>query len=218
MIISCQAVLFDLDGVLVDSTPAVSRVWGRWAQEQGLDPQHVVATAHGRRSIETIRAVAPHLDAKKENVRVEGLEIAEKEGITALPGSARLLNTLPPERFAIVTSATRALAAARLNYAGLPAVQRLVTADDVANGKPSPEPYLQGAELLRVPPADCLVFEDTPTGIQAALAAGMQVVALQTTYPTRELSQANALVPSLAEVRVDRDGPRLRVCVLSQPR
>lgn len=195
----------------MDSTPAVSRVWSRWAQEQGLDPQQVVATAHGRRSIETIRTVAPHLDAEKENVRVESLEIAEKEGVTALPGASDILNALPPERFAIVTSATRALAAARLRYAGLSAAARMVCADDVANGKPSPEPYLRGAALLGFAPADCLVFEDTPSGIQAGLAAGMQVVALRTTYPANELRAATALVQSLAEISLACQGALLQL-------
>lgn len=210
MIITCLAVLFDLDGVLVDSTPAVSRVWGRWAQEQGIDPERVIATAHGRRSIETIRMVAPQLDAEQENLTVERREIAEREGVTALPGSAALLHALPPERFAVVTSATRALALARLNYAGLPAPSRLITADDVVNGKPSPEPYLKGAVLLGAAPADCLVFEDTPAGIQAARVAGMKVVALLTTYPAQDLGQADALVASPAEVKMNFDERLLR--------
>ena len=206
VIITCLAVLFDLDGVLVDSTPAVSRVWGRWAQQHGLDSQRVIATAHGRRSIETIRMVAPLLDAERENLTVERREIAEREGVTALPGSAALLHALPVDRFAIVTSATRALALARLGYAGLPAPGRLITADDVVRGKPSPEPYLKGAALLGAAPADCLVFEDTPAGIQAARAAGMKAVALLTTYPAQDLAQADALVASLAEVKMDFDG------------
>ena len=210
VIITCRAVLFDLDGVLVDSTPAVSRVWGRWAQSHGLDPGRVIATAHGRRSIETIRMVAPQLDAEIENLTVERLEIAEKEGVTALSGSAALLHALPSERFAIVTSATRALALARLGYAGLHAPSRLITADDVLHGKPSPEPYLKGAALFRAAPADCLVFEDTPAGIQAARSAGMKVVALLTTYPAQQLAQADALVVSLAEVKVEFDGRLLR--------
>ena len=211
MILSCQAILFDLDGVLVDSTPAVARVWTRWAHEQGLDPELVVATAHGRRSLETIRKLAPHLIAEQENIRVEAMEIAEKDGITALPGSAEILRALPPAKFAIVTSATRALAMARLSYAGLPAVSRIVCADDVINGKPSPEPYLKGAAILGVLPAHCLVFEDTPTGIQAGLAAGMKVVSLFTTYPASELRAATAIARSLADFTVANDGEGLRL-------
>jgi sugar-phosphatase len=208
---SCKAILFDLDGVLVDSTPAVARVWGRWATEHSLDPDVVIATAHGRRSIETIRMVAPQMDAAAENVHVERLEIAEREGVTALAGAARMLSALPPDRFAIVTSATRDLAIARLSYAGLPAPQNIVSANAVVHGKPSPEPYLTGAALLGMAPQDCLVFEDTPAGIDAAHAAGMRVVGLITTYSADHLQQANALVASLDEVHVIMDAQILRV-------
>ena len=201
MVFQVKAILFDMDGVLIDSAPAVARVWRKWALKYGLDPDLVVEQAHGRRSVETIRAVAPHMDAERENVKVEQMEIDDKEGVTALPGAAHLLSILPSERFAIVTSATRPLALARLGYAGIQVPRHVVTADDVTQGKPSPEPFLKGAALLGVAPADCLVFEDTPAGIAAARAAGMQVVALRTTYPVRELQAANTIVASLAEVK-----------------
>ena len=200
--LTCQAVLFDLDGVLVDSTPAVARVWTRWAVAHGIDPQRAITHAHGRRSIETVRALAPELNAAEENLRVEQMEIEDREGVTAIPGSARLLNSLPQDRFAIVTSATAGLAQARLGYAGLPLPRNLVTADDVTKGKPSPEPYLKGAELLGVEPGDCLVFEDAPAGIASAHAAGMQAIAIPTTYPAAELNRANAIVSSLDDVQV----------------
>lgn len=201
VIFTCQAVLFDLDGVLVDSTPAVARVWNAWAVQHGIDGKVAIATAHGRRSIETIRMLTPHLDANRENAKVERMEIEEKEGVVALPGASDLLRALPQERFAVVTSATRALALARLGYAGLPAPANLVSADDVKKGKPSPEPYLQGAALLRCAAAGCLVFEDAPNGIAAARAAGMRVVALKTTFPAEDLASADAVVASLAEIR-----------------
>src|SRR5215467_3701106 len=154
MIFSAKALLFDMDGVLIDSAPAVERVWRRWALAHNLDPDRVVALAHGRRSIETIRAVAPHMDAARENVNVEQMEIDDKEGVTALPGSVLLLQALPQSSFAVVTSATRPLAVARLGYAGLSIPTHMVTADDVVHGKPSPEPYLKGAALLGVTPGD----------------------------------------------------------------
>ena len=203
MIFSAKAILFDMDGVLIDSAPAVERVWRVWALAHGFDPARVVAQAHGRRSIETIRAVAPTMDAEKENIVVEQMEIEDKDGVTALPGAAELLGQLPDDRFAIVTSATRPLAVARLGYAGLRVPRYMITADDVINGKPSPEPYLKGAALLGVGANDCLVFEDTPAGIASARASGMQAVALQTTYPAQDLQAADVIVTSLADVKAE---------------
>jgi len=202
MVFACRGVLLDMDGVLVDSTPAVARVWRKWAEERGLDAEKVIDTAHGRRSIETIRIFAPEVDAVRENLRVEQMEIDDKEGVTALPGAADFLRSLPAGSYAIVTSATRALAEARLEYAGLPVPRHMVSADDVENGKPSPEPFLKGASLLGLEPRDSIVFEDAPSGIQAAHAAGMKVIALTTTYRAEELGEADATVPSLAGIRV----------------
>jgi sugar-phosphatase len=203
MIFSAKAILFDMDGVLINSAPAVERVWNIWASSHGLNPVSVVNQAHGRRSIETIRAVAPELDAEKENIVVEQMEIDDREGVTALPGAAGLLQSLPADRFALVTSATRPLAVARMGYAALPVPANLVTADDVVDGKPSPEPYLKGAALLGFAAGDCLVFEDTPAGIAAGQAAGMRVVALQTTYPMERLHAAETVVASLAHVSAE---------------
>ena len=190
-----------MDGVLMDSTPSVERVWRTWAAQHGLDPDRIAPLAHGRRSIETIRAVAPELDAEKENVIVEQMEIDDKDGVMALPGAAELIAHLPPERFAIVTSATRPLAVARLGYAGIPVPRRMITADDVTHGKPSPEPFLKGAALLGFAPEDCLVFEDSPAGIASARSAGMKAIALQTTYPADQLQAANVIIGSLADVK-----------------
>ncbi|HEY4677347.1 MAG TPA: HAD family hydrolase [Candidatus Angelobacter sp.] len=207
MIFSAKAILFDMDGVLMDSTPSVERVWRTWAAKHRLDPEHIAALAHGRRSIETIREVAPELDAEKENAIVEQMEIDDKEGVTALPGAAELLAHLPPDRFAIVTSATRPLAVARLGYAGIPVPPQMVAAEDVIHGKPAPEPFLKGAALLGFAPAECLVFEDTPAGISSARSAGTKVIALQTTYPADRLQAANAIIRSLADVKaILRDG------------
>ena len=218
MIITCQAILFDLDGVLVDSTPAVTRVWARWAAIHGFSPEIMIAMAHGRRSIETIRAIAPYMDAEQENLNVERMEIEDREGVTALPGAAEILQALPPERCAIVTSATRRLAIARMGYAGLPVPQNMITSNDVVQGKPFPEPYLKGAALLGSTAEDCVVVEDAPAGIGAGRQAGMRVIALETTYPRTELRTATVLARSLADVRVTslRHGITLDVNAVSE--
>jgi mannitol-1-/sugar-/sorbitol-6-phosphatase len=199
----CQAVLFDLDGVLVDSTPCVTRVWTGWARQHGLDPEYVVHMAHGKRSIETVRQVAPQLNAELENAGIEQQEIDDTEGLRVLPGAKALLESLPPDRFTIVTSGTRRLATRRLEFAGLPVPPRMVTADDVTKGKPDPEPYLAGARMLGREPGKCMVFEDAPSGILAARSAGMVAIALTTTYPAAELTAANQIIATLESVRVN---------------
>ncbi len=190
--IRCRGVLFDLDGVLVDSTPAVSRVWASWAREHGFEPDEVVKKAHGRPSIATIRELLPHGDHAAEDREVEVREIADVEGVIPLPGAMELLQALPLQRWAIVTSCTRPLAGVRIGAAGLPKPKHLVTSSDVRRGKPDPEPYLKGAQLLGVPPSECVVIEDAPAGIRAGKAAGARVLALRTTASDAELQQAGA--------------------------
>jgi len=190
--IRCRGVLFDLDGVLVDSTPAVTRVWAWWAREHGFDRDEVVKRAHGRPSITTIRELLPDSDHAAENREVERREIADVEGVVPLPGAMELLQALPLERWAIVTSCTRPLAGVRIGAAGLPMPRYLVTSTDVKHGKPDPEPYLKGAQLLGVPAGECIVIEDAPAGIRAGKAAGARVLALRTTASDAELRQAGA--------------------------
>ena len=184
--------LFDLDGVLVDSTPAVARVWGWWAEAHGFDPEDTVRRAHGRPSIATLREMLPNANHEKENREVERREIEDTDGVIPLPGVVDLLGSLPKDKWTIVTSCTRALALVRIQVAGLPVPDVLVTSDDVTNGKPAPEPYLKGAALLGVSPSDCVVFEDAPAGIRAGKAAGARVVALRTTETDPLLWEARA--------------------------
>ena len=190
--ISCRGLLFDLDGVLIDSTHAVTRVWSRWAVAHDLDPARVVEHAHGRPSITTIREFLPHADHKAEDREVEGREIEDLEGIVALPGARELLASLPPGSWTIVTSATRALATVRLQAAGLRVPPQLITADDVKSGKPNPEPYWKGASLLGLTACQCVVVEDVPAGIRAGKSAGARVIALRTTVGDQELRLATA--------------------------
>lgn len=202
--IACRAVLFDLDGVLIDSTPAVTRVWKRWAERHGFDTEEVVRKAHGRPSIATIRDFLPNADHEAENRIVEREEIADLEGVVPLPGALDLLRALPSDRWAIVTSCTRPLARVRINAAGLPVPKNLLTADDITRGKPNPEPYLKGAALVGVPGPDCVVIEDVPAGIRAGKAAGTRVIAVQTTTADEELHGAGAdwIVPACAAIHL----------------
>ena len=191
-IIQCSALLFDLDGVLIDSTPAVARVWAKWALERGFDPNEVVGHAHGRPSISTIRHFLPNSDHELENRDVERREINDVEGIIVLAGALELLKNLPPDRWTIATSCTRRLAEVRLRAAGLPIPKLMVTATDVTNGKPHPEPFLKAASKLKVPATECVIFEDAPAGVRAGKAAGARVIALRTTFAEKDLREAGA--------------------------
>ncbi len=190
--VAYRGLLFDLDGVLIDSTPAVARVWSRWARQHGFDPGDTVRRAHGRPSITTIRELLPNADHEAENQKVERGEIEDIEGLVPLPGAREFLNSLRPDQWTIVTSCTRPLAETRLKAAGLPIPPRLLTSNDVKFGKPNPEPYVKGAAILGFPAKDCIVFEDAPAGILAGKAAGATVIAFTTTAPDAELDEAGA--------------------------
>ena len=198
----CDAVLFDLDGVLVDSAVCVERHWRRWAAEHGLDSEEIMRFAHGRPTVETIRLVAPHLPAELEAARLDASEAFDTDGVVAILGAAELLRSLPRDVWAIATSGTRDTAVTRLGHTGLPLPAVLITADDVKRGKPDPEAYLLAAAKLDVTPERCVVVEDAPAGIEAGHAAGMRVVALATTHSHAELSAADVTAAQLADVRV----------------
>lgn len=199
---TCRAILFDLDGVLVDSRECIELVWCAWAAARGLDPAPFLAVAHGRRISETVRLVAPSLDARAEADVLDRMEERETRGLTAVQGAAALVGRLAAGQWAVVTSGSRIVASLRLRTAGLPIPDVFVTSDDVRKGKPDPEPYLTAAARLGVRPADCLVFEDSPTGLAAAHAASMRVVALLTTHRAVALAGAEATIPSLVAVAV----------------
>jgi len=202
-VFQCSAILFDLDGVLVDSTPAVTRQYRRWSEENGLDPEKVLRIGHGVRTVEVVRAVAPHLDPEAEMRKIEQREAEDRDGVAVMPGAADLINSLPQDRWCVVTSGTLRLATARLNLANLPIPRVFVTAEDVDKGKPDPAPYLKGAALLGFDPAKCLVIEDAPAGIQSAHAGGMKVIALTSTFPADKLQDADVVVQKLSQIRVE---------------
>jgi mannitol-1-/sugar-/sorbitol-6-phosphatase len=207
-ILHCSAILFDLDGVLVDSTRSVDRQWRLWARAKGVDEEKVMAIAHGVRALEVIRRVAPQFDAEAEVRELEALEAGDRQDVSVMPGAAALLRSIPDDRWGVVTSGTHLLASARLPLVGLPVPNVLVTADDVTHGKPHPEPYLKGAERLGFPPGDCLVIEDAPAGIQAAHAGGMKVIGLMSTFGVAQLTEADLVLKSLDQIRVGLNGAR----------
>lgn len=203
-----------MDGVLLTSTPAVERVWRQWATEHGFDPDHVARLSHGRRSIETLAELhIPAADLEAENIEVERREIADTDGVFALDGARELLVSLPRDRWAVVTSATRPLAEARLRISGFSVPGNLITAEMVARGKPNPEPYLRGAALLGFAPRDCIVVEDVPPGIAAAKAAGMRALALTTTVNASELISADWIANTCSDLRVSLQGDHLALAI-----
>jgi sugar-phosphatase len=189
-------ILFDLDGVL-DSTACIVRMWRKWAERHGLDPERVLEVGHGRRTIETVRLVAPHLVVADEVAALEGVESHTTEGIYEVPGARELLERLPDDAWGIVTSGIRSVATLRIRHTGLPMPRVLVCADEIARGKPDPEGYLTAAARLARAPSDCVVIEDTPAGLEAARAAGMRSIGIAGTYPASALAIADLVVPSL---------------------
>jgi len=200
--ISCAAFLFDLDGVLVDSRAVVERTCRRWALRHQLNPETVLRIAHGRRSRDTVKAAAPHLEADREAAWIDAAEFADVDGLSAVPGAAELLASLPAGSWAVVTSCGRALAELRLRSVGLPIPRIVVTSEDVVQGKPAPDGYQLGAKRLGLDPARCVVFEDAPAGIAAARAAGARAIALTTMLAAADLAGADATIPDFTAIRV----------------
>ena len=202
--IRCKGVLFDMDGILISSLGSVERSWTQWARMRGIDPEHAIGIAHGRKAIETLALLRPDLDSEAELKIIEDLEIEDNEGLTVLPGVLDLLAALPRDHWTVVTSATERLARVRLAVGGIPVPERLVTANQVTRGKPHPEPFLAGAALLGFAPAECVVFEDSSSGAQAGRAAGCTVVATTFSHAVETLEAAHYLVADLTGITVER--------------
>lgn len=189
----CDAVLFDLDGVLVDSRQVIRRHWTKWCAQQGMDVEKVLDVAHGRRPADTVRLLLPDADNADELAeQIVAGEASDAEGLIHLPGVKALIGSLQDAKWTVATSGPRAIAEFRLRFAGVPIRNTMVTAEDVTRGKPDPEPYLLAAQKLQVPADRCIVFEDAPPGVQAGRAAGAQVIGLSTTHSVAELLAAGA--------------------------
>lgn len=216
MMITADALLFDNDGTLVSSLESVRRCWTAWAHEYGITAEEFARVElHGRTAAAIVADLVPAERVPKAVARIEALEVEDAGraggGVRPLPGTAELLRSLPADRWAVVTSATRRLAGARLAVAGV-RPGTLIAADDVTRGKPDPEPFLLAARALGVDPARCVVFEDAPAGLRAGRAAGMATVALTTTHTAAELA-ADVVVRDLSAVsaQVTQDGVRITV-------
>ncbi len=202
MILRVCGILFDMDGVLVSSLGSVERSWKTWAEAREIDPALAIRTAHGRRAIETVRLLRPDLNDEQELKWLEDMEVADNEGLEILHGVRPILEALPEKCWTVVTSATDRLARARMADGGIPVPACIITADMVTKGKPDPEPYRRGAELLGLPPADCLVIEDSASGAEAGHAAGCKVLATLFSHSLGSLAVADWIVRSLEDVQV----------------
>jgi mannitol-1-/sugar-/sorbitol-6-phosphatase len=211
MVLRGKAILFDIDGTLVDSTPAVERSWHTWAKEYDVDVDALMKVSHGRRTEDTVADFVRPQQQADAVARLQALEMGDLDGVVALPGAQHVLDGLPRERWAAVTSGERQLMTARLAAAGLPVPETMICAEDVAAGKPSPEGYLKAAAALGFEASQCVVIEDAPAGIAAGKAAGAQVVAVTSTHDAHQLADADVVVANLSGVcvRCSDDGVEL---------
>lgn len=174
--LKCKAILFDLDGTLVDSGSCIEHLWSGWAAKNHIDVNYVLSVIHGRTIEETLKLISPYFHNEGCIEEIKALAVEELSNVSPLPGAVDFMKKLPEKRFAIVTSGARKVAMSSILGAGLPVPDVVITSEDVCFGKPDPEPYQKAAELLGVQPDDCLVFEDADTGVKAAIAAGMRVI------------------------------------------
>ncbi len=217
-LLKCKAILFDLDGTLVDSATRVQRLWLDWSRKHDIDPHFLLEVMHGRRADETIRIVAPHLSLQEEFQALEEEEILDMDGVRPYSIASELLSQLSARQWAIVTSGTRRVAGARLAHVGLPAPEVFITADDVTRGKPAPDGYLLAARRLDLDPAECVVIEDAPAGIQAGKVAGMRVIAVGTTLTKEALNLADVFIRQLSEISLQTSNAEIWVQVRGQDR
>jgi len=214
--VETKGILFDMDGVLISSIGSVVRCWKRWAKIYGIPDAENYEVPHGMRAIEIVKSLRPDIDPVEGLRVIEDMEIEDTADLKVLPGVKALLESLPPERWAIVTSATKRLMLGRLAVAGLPVPSRIISGDMVERGKPDPEPYRRGAALLGARPEECIVIEDAPSGVGAGIAAGCRVLGVLGTHSREELHAADWVADSLEglAVKANGDGLELRFAAL----
>ena len=216
--VKARGILFDMDGVLISSIGSVVRCWRRWAERYDVPNATELEVPHGTRAIDIVKMLRPDIDPAEGLRVIEDFEVEDVSDLTVLPGVKALLESLPPERWAIVTSCTRRLMLARLKAAGLPVPKRVISGDDVERGKPDPEPYQRGAELLGFRPEECVVVEDAPSGVGAGKAAGCRVLGVVGTHSAEDLCGADWIARSLVGLAVTAtaDGLELRFLPLAR--
>lgn len=206
-VFQCDGVIFDLDGVLVDSSIVIERHWWKWAKKHGINPEKSLHATLGLTTAEGIRLVAPHLDAEVEADEIDRAEAIDTDGVVAYDGAEKLLLAIPKGWWGVATSGTRETALARMQAAGLRIPEVLTSADDVLRGKPDPEPFLRTAQHMQVLPERCVVIEDSSGGLRAALGARMTVIAVATTHTPEELESAHAIVEAIKNIEVSIKDP-----------
>jgi sugar-phosphatase len=210
--VETKGILFDMDGVLVSSIGSVVRCWRRWAKMYEIPDADTYEVPHGMRAIDIVKSLRPDIDPEEGLRVIEDMEIEDTADLIVLPGVKDLLKSLPVERWAIVTSATKRLMLGRLKVAGLPVPERIISADMVERGKPDPEPYRRGAALLGWRAEECVVVEDAPSGVGAGKAAGCRVLGVLGTHSAEELLEADWIVGSLEGLKVTVDAGGLDLC------
>ena len=218
VLVRCEGILFDMDGILISSLASVERSWTKWSNMRSIDPAYALGLIHGRRAIESVAMLRPDLNPEEELALIEDIELADGEGITVLPGVKELITSIPKDRWTVVTSATERLARMRLVASGFSVPDRLVTAETVTEGKPHPAPYLAGAAILGFAPEKCVVFEDSASGVAAGCAAGCIVLATTFSHEAEHLQCANYLVRDLTGVSASvlQDGLALQFTPLER--
>jgi sugar-phosphatase len=214
--IEAKGLLFDMDGVLISSIGSVVRCWRRWAAIYNIPNADTYEVPHGMRAIDIVKRLRPDIDPQEGLRVIEDMEIEDTADLKVLPGVKKLLESLPAERWAIVTSATKRLLLGRLQVAGLPVPERIISGDMVERGKPDPEPYMRGAALLGYRPEECIVVEDAPSGVGAGIAAGCRVLGVLGTHSLEELREADWVTASLEGVGATSNADGLELCFMPE--